>query len=48
MGTRFTVPNRFWYDQKHPIEIRNPLDTPLEDFAAFRPFADAVALRDHI
>ncbi|KAJ9476145.1 hypothetical protein PHBOTO_006217 [Pseudozyma hubeiensis] len=48
LGTDYALHNRFWYPYYHSkpaFKIKNPLDTPLEHFAAFSPFADAVALK---
>lgn len=48
LGTKYALHNKFYYPyfrDKPAFEIRNPLDTPLEEFAAFKPFADAVRLR---
>lgn len=48
LGTEYATHNRFWYEFYHDkpaFKVRNPLHTPLEEFAAFRPFADAVALK---
>ncbi|GAC95120.1 hypothetical protein PHSY_002695 [Pseudozyma hubeiensis SY62] len=48
LGTDYALHNTFWYPYYHnkpAFKINNPLDTPLEHFAAFSPFADAVALK---
>lgn len=48
LGTDYALHNRFWYPYYHnkpAFKIKNPLDTPLDHFAAFSPFADAVALK---
>ncbi|KAF6767300.1 hypothetical protein PSEUBRA_003835 [Kalmanozyma brasiliensis GHG001] len=48
LGTEYATYNKFWYPYYHSkpaFRIKNPLDTPLEHFAAFAPFADAVALK---
>ncbi|KAJ1032876.1 hypothetical protein NDA18_001598 [Ustilago nuda] len=48
LGTEYALHNKFhfpYFRDKPAFKIRNPLDTPLEDFAAFKPFADAVRLR---
>ncbi|SPO31386.1 uncharacterized protein UTRI_06516 [Ustilago trichophora] len=50
LGTEYATHNRFFYEYYHIMDafkLKNPLDTPLEDFAAFRPYAKALALRDH-
>ncbi|SPC62153.1 uncharacterized protein UHOD_08856 [Ustilago sp. UG-2017b] len=48
LGTDYALYNKFhfpYYRDKPAFKIRNPLDTPLEDFPAFKTFADAVRLR---
>ncbi|KAJ1038071.1 hypothetical protein NDA10_004716 [Ustilago hordei] len=48
LGTEYALHNKFhfpYFKDKPAFKIRNPLDTPLEEFAAFKPFADAVRLR---
>ncbi|KAJ1021735.1 hypothetical protein NDA13_005350 [Ustilago tritici] len=48
LGTEYALHNKFhfpYYRGKPAFKICNPLDTPLEEFAAFKPFADAVRLR---
>lgn len=48
LNTRYATHNRFWYPYYHSkpaFHIINPLETPLDRFAAFAPWADAVALK---
>lgn len=48
LGTDYALYNKFhfpYFRDKPAFKIRNPLDTPLEEFAAFKTFADAVRLR---
>ncbi len=50
LGMDYATHTKFWYDhakKRPPMKIRNPLEVDLSEFAAFAPFADAVALRPH-
>ncbi|SNX88012.1 uncharacterized protein MEPE_06723 [Melanopsichium pennsylvanicum] len=49
LGTKYATHNKFWYDYYHHqpvLRIKDPLETPLEQFEAFKPFADSVALKE--
>ncbi|CDU24400.1 uncharacterized protein SPSC_03771 [Sporisorium scitamineum] len=50
LRTDYSTHDQFWhpfYHDKPAYKNKNPLDTPLEEWEAFRPFVEAVALRPH-